>query len=109
MISIPLGWIPLVLEYDRRLNEIDSGYIIDQVKEKFGGLCYYAHPSAGYDVAEDRSRDPFWETVSDLEEHSLSICEDCGEPGELRGGAWTICLCSECLSVRGDDRRIKRL
>jgi hypothetical protein len=36
------GWIPLVEELHAKLIELDPGYALEQVKEKFGTLRVYA-------------------------------------------------------------------
>ena len=76
-------WIPLIVELDRKLNEIDPNYTIDQVKEKFGGLRFYtgAVSSEGYDL------------IPEAEEKSYTICEVCGEPGTCGG---TGCYPTRC-------------
>ena len=36
------GWIPIIDQLDKDITELDPDYSIDQVKEKMGGLRYYA-------------------------------------------------------------------
>src|SRR5262245_30694041 len=40
--NVGAGWHPLVRELEAKLLEMDQSYILDQIKEKFGGLRYYA-------------------------------------------------------------------
>ena len=44
-ISCGPGWYPIVVRLDTELAAIDPGYVVHQVKEKFGGLRYYAEAS----------------------------------------------------------------
>jgi hypothetical protein len=44
-ISHDAGWYPLVIGLDERLAAIDPDYVVHQVKEKFGTLCYYCDPN----------------------------------------------------------------
>jgi hypothetical protein len=86
--SVGPGWIPLLdrlaadlvaLGWDRRLL---------QVKEKYGGLCFY---SAG-GTSEMEAR------ISQAEQESEQICESCGAPGRARSDAsgWIRTRCDDC-------------
>jgi hypothetical protein len=57
-----------------------------QVKEKFGGLRFYADdvPEAGEDL------------IRKAEGDSYHICEECGEPGKLRAKGWWKTRCANC-------------
>ena len=44
-ISCGPGWYPILARLDTQLAAIDPAYVVHQVKEKFGGLRYYAEPS----------------------------------------------------------------
>jgi hypothetical protein len=57
--------------------------IADQVKEKFGTLCFYYH--GGDDKVDGM--------VRMAESMSAVTCETCGAPGVLRGGGWLQTLC----------------
>jgi hypothetical protein len=65
--SVGEGWAGLVNEAFDKLEKLTDHVVIDQVKEKYGGL----------------------------EVRSFTICEDCGKPGALRGGGWYRTLCDE--------------
>jgi len=107
MISVGPGWFDLVLELDQRIAALDPDYTVAQVKEKFGGLCYYIERSEGYGPVENWSTDPIEVATREFEARSVMTCEDCGAPGEPRRGGWVITLCDACLADRGDDRKIK--
>ena len=77
------GWAGLVAECYEMLPD---GSTLEQVKEKYGGLRFYATP----DVVG----------IAEVEERSLSVCEDCGAPGILREGGWIRTMCDHCAAAR---------
>jgi hypothetical protein len=86
--SIGEGWHQLVHDLMVELLEAGWNRHIKQIKEKFGGLRFYTG------VADEK----IWDIISRYEKLSYTICEKCGEPGELRkdggnyGGWWqTLC------------------
>lgn len=90
-----IGWYNLIYTLtnciDRRLEHLnkDGGnrkVIIAQIKEKFGGLRYYA------DGDVDEQMDGMIDFAESL---SYTICEECGAPGKLRGGGWMRTLCDK--------------
>ena len=85
------GWLPLIEVLDRQLTRLDPDYRIVQVKEKFSGLRYYITTSEGY-----TNTDRMYAIIDTIESLSFRICEDCGRPGEMRGGEWIRTLCDEC-------------
>lgn len=80
------GWHPILRELEEELNKIDPEFILQQVKEKFGGLRYYAYP---------HSPDPAFEgAIRTAEAKSERTCEVCGEPGLIKATHhWLKCLC----------------
>lgn len=89
------GWGLLITDLETKLKALSPNYTISQVKEKFGGLRYYA--SAG-DVDAETSKQ-FYDLIREAEATSYDICECCGQPGRLtrRGGrGWYKTLCSAC-------------
>lgn len=57
--------------------------VASQVKEKFGGLRFYADGcSKGVD-----------DIISKFEDYSYKVCEVCGDPGSQRGGGWIRTMC----------------
>jgi len=105
MISVGPGWYDLVLALDARLAEIDPDYRIAQVKEKFGGLRYYASSTVNFDG--DFRDSPFQQAINEAEALAWRTCEDCGAPGREAGGSWSIVLCEACETARAGDRKIK--
>ena len=62
-----------------------SRVVVDQVKEKFGGLRFYYH--GGDDVVDGM--------VRMAESWAAQTCEKCGNPGTTRHGGWVRTLCDE--------------
>lgn len=72
------GWLQLLEDLHSELIHIDPEYRVYQVKEKFGGLCFYY-------ALSDPSRDPeIRQIVGKYEQKSFTICEKTGEPGSLK-------------------------
>lgn len=84
------GWYDLL---DELCAKITSYYIhigletkAMQVKEKYGGLRFYM----------SNMTDNLEEIISEAEEKSFEICEECGKPGKLNDGPWYEVRCEEC-------------
>lgn len=76
-IDVGEGWYQIVVNCDKELIKIDPNYQIFQIKQKFGGLRYYFHPSQS-----DTSR-AMSEVISKYEVIAAKTCEATGEPGVL--------------------------
>jgi hypothetical protein len=89
------GWKPLVLELHERLVERWPNYEIDQIKEKFGGLRFYADPCLetpdfpddvqgiiAHNAWYEEHVGTFQALISEYEWKSETICEVCGQPGK---------------------------
>lgn len=63
----------------------------DQIKEKYGELCFYYSGDIPYEMDEG-----LYDIIYDYEKKSTETCERCGKPGKLRGGGWVMCLCDDC-------------
>ncbi len=83
--SVGNGWSTLINEVFDVLETIKGTVKIVQVKEKFGGLRIYT------DVL-NKELDTVIQKVG---RESFTICEECGNSGELRSGAWHKTLCDE--------------
>jgi len=80
------GWVHLVLEIHSYLLT-NPEYRVNQVKEKFGELRFYA---SGLSKEEK-------EHLKGKEEESLTICQECGSSGaKLRNRGWLATLCDPC-------------
>lgn len=102
-ISCGDGWYGLIYELAEKLEpliqkeepELRFEYSAVQVKEKFGGLCFYV----GYATKEMRK------AISETEAKSYVTCEECGEVADQDVSyGWILTLCKPCK----EDRRRKR-
>lgn len=83
------GWEPLVDELHKKVLEIDPDVVVEQVKEKFGGLRYY------FDTKLDLEYQQIENLVLETERKCLITCEVCGARGETvnhQGWLKTLCL-----------------
>lgn len=76
---------PSLIAHDQERHQHECNQLpkIVQVKEKFGGLRFYAD---GCTEAQDQ-------LISFAETLSAMTCEVCGAPGTLRTDGWIKCLC----------------
>jgi hypothetical protein len=68
------GWRPLVEKLVCDIAAIDQEVTVSQVKEKFGGLCFYIYAGSP----------EVWKLIEKAENASYTICEECGEKGKQR-------------------------
>ena len=90
--EIGKGWMPLLIELLDKIqllvnnNPEYADVEILQVKEKYGSLRVYLNYY--YKEIED--------IISEYEEKSCYICEECGEKGEIRNiNNWYTALCDK--------------
>ncbi len=91
------GWGALLDSLIDDLETLGWDGNIAQVKEKFGGLRFYIvhSPSIGSTAIYDR--------ITEAEGQSLETCEECGAPGDRKGGTgWIKCLCPEHRKERNE-------
>jgi hypothetical protein len=88
------GWVELVADLDRRIKTICPNYVVEQVKEKFGGLRYYVTIPDGLPEAAHTA---IRSLIRQAEEMSYIICEQCGADGSLRKHGWWRTFCDKCL------------
>jgi hypothetical protein len=99
-ISIGRGWYPIVTALDRKLADLDQGYRVLQVKEKFGTLRFYWVPDeANLSPTVGEQGQALARAAEVL---SARTCEECGGVGSLveRRG-WLRTLCGPCASSGG--------
>ena len=94
------GWFKIISDLSEKITELDARdgteTIAVQVKEKFGGLRYYAQAGSG----------AICDLIDEAEALSERTCEWCGEPGTTRGGGWIYTLCDSCWSKKqGEEQR----
>lgn len=93
------GWYPIVVACDEQLVAIDPGYVVHQVKQKYGTLNYYCASNAELTPEQ-------WEAFDEITDRaaraSAVTCELCGEPGELcERSQWFKTLCTSCGAPLG--------
>lgn len=71
--------------YNQVVPEKIEQVVVEQIKEKFGGLRIYF---TGGDEA-------IYGMVSMAEAWASMTCEECGKPGKSRDGGWIKVLCDE--------------
>jgi hypothetical protein len=85
------GWFNIIYELSAKLENLietlppeeRNTYYAVQVKEKFGLLNFYM----------SRATEEMRSLIGEAEGKSVSTCEECGQPGKLRGGRWLKTLC----------------
>lgn len=119
---VGVGWRPLLQQLHDELVAAGISYKTLQVKEKWGVLrVYISVEGESYPVVDMTfpgvgtitSRGPLddeqptskWQQAQALvrkyENKSATVCEYCGDPGELRNSHyWMLTLCDACESVR---------
>lgn len=114
-ISVGSGWYGLLLNMDEALNRIAPDYRLQQVKEKFGTLRFYA----SYGGPADEVDKFMWNAIIRYGESiSGQICEDCGDrhgqqkehqtyvkvttESTYSAGGWIHTLCSDCRKIHYD-------
>ncbi|MBS9532395.1 hypothetical protein KIH27_02190 [Mycobacterium sp. M1] len=98
------GWYPLVAATGAAIAAVDPDYRIDEIREKYGELRFFATPSAGTTAAARRRM----EAITDAaEEISRTVCETCGAPGSLHQTPrrWLATLCPACAAASGRGYR----
>jgi len=87
------GWYELIYDLVVELLSTNWDRKILQIKEKFGGLRFYI------DGSEDIQN-----IVTKYEKLSYSICEECGEPGEIRKLNWIKTLCDKHYNLINETK-----
>jgi hypothetical protein len=94
--SVRPGWRALV---DEAFDRLPDGVAIQQVKQKWGRLTIYtsqAHVPG----------DPYLSFLNELARRSTTICELCGEPGELRTNRDRMPVMTLCDRHRWDEMTV---
>lgn len=96
--SVGDGWVPLLDELATKLYALGWDGRMNQIKEKFGGLRFYAVIDS---LAVAGNESVAWDLIWEAEERSFQICEDCGSEESvttqpLTGKSWIRTLCQVC-------------
>ncbi len=85
------GWNQLIYDLIRDLMELGWDKTVFQVKEKFGGLCFYVGTSSP----------EILDRISQATRESYTICEVTGSPGKLRKDiGWWKTLCDSEYNIK---------
>ncbi len=127
------GWMPVMADMCREVDELMRGRLDRysfswvQFKEKFGTGRFYYHLRVLADPARSQKDSPettelrqaILEVKLRAKERTASLCEACGQPGELiRDEGWLSTLCPEhaamlrrgerfCCSLADDGSELK--
>lgn len=83
------GWFDLIFEMCQKIKEtgLDQDLRFMQVKEKYAMLRVY----------DNGSCDEIYDIISEYENISGEVCEECGSKAKIRvRGSWYYCRCDEC-------------
>ena len=93
--AVGKGWYPILerlcasiqqhIEWKNKDSEVCPQVVVEQIKEKFGGLRFYYQGGDEY----------IHGLVSMAESWAGIACEDCGGIGKRRGGGWVRTLCDQ--------------
>jgi hypothetical protein len=91
--AVGKGWYPVLeklcdniqhhIDWKEKQNNPIPQVVVEQIKEKFGGLRFY------YQGGDEQIHG----MVRMAEVWADSCCEECGAPGERRNGGWIRTLC----------------
>ena len=79
------GWREIVESLVSDLADMGWDRTLFQIKEKFGGLRFYAGECS----------EEMYDRVAEAERKSLETCMKCGKPGVPTGPGWILTLCEE--------------
>ena len=71
--------------YKHKIPDDVDQVVVEQIKEKFGGLRFY------YQGGDEQ----IYGMVRMAESWAARSCEECGKPGEGRSGGWIRTLCDD--------------
>lgn len=92
--SVGPGWQGLLARAHEQLCALSPGYVLSELREKFGGLIIQIE-------TEQCDRSALQAVIAAAEAESERTCEFCGEPGRVRSrsdwpGGWRKCVCGAC-------------
>lgn len=92
----PYGWLDLVEEIHEHLVGVAPNYKITQVKEKFGGLCFYIDGN----TIPPMQREACHNYVKKQTDRSYTICQNCGgNDATIHESGWIATLCDRCVNL----------
>lgn len=84
------GWFDLLWKLceDIEKENPDEDFLIEQIKEKFGGLRFYTSGA---------NNNSIYDLIDKAEQQSYKVCENCGSTENVTSeGSWIKTLCKKC-------------
>jgi hypothetical protein len=101
------GWWPILealcaniqshIDWKNRETEVCPQVVVEQIKEKFGGLRFY------YQGGDEQIHG----MVRMAEAWADASCETCGAPGKRRDGGWIKTLCDHHEAERQQQKQVR--
>lgn len=91
------GWYDLLWRLCEDIEKlgVEDDFIVDQVKEKFGGLRFYCGPAT----------EEIWQRIEQAEKESIKTCEACGSTKNVTSeGSWITTFCKECRDGKSNNK-----
>lgn len=84
----PEGWLELVDGLCEKLNVLEKPPLVEQVKQKYGGLRFYI----------SNASEKAYEIINEYENRAESICEFCGSMDNVTKSStnWIFTVCTKC-------------
>jgi hypothetical protein len=107
--AVGAGWWPILealcaniqqhTDWKNRDGEVVPQVVVEQIKEKFGGLRFY------YQGGDEQIHG----MVRMAEAWAANCCEDCCAPGIRRGGGWIRTLCDKHEAEHQERQRVREM
>lgn len=107
--AVGAGWYPILealcaniqqhIDWKNREAEVVPQVIVEQIKEKFGGLRFY------YQGGDDEISG----MVRMAESWAANCCEECCAPGKRRDGGWIRTLCDFHEAAHQERKRTQEM
>jgi hypothetical protein len=107
--AVSAGWWPILealcaniqqhLDWKNRDGEVVPQVVVEQIKEKFGGLRFY------YQGGDEQIHG----MVRMAEAWAANCCEDCCAPGKRRSGGWIRTLCDKHEEEHQERKRTQEM
>jgi hypothetical protein len=107
--AVGAGWYPILealcaniqshIDWRNRENEVVPQVVVEQIKEKFGGLRFY------YQGGDEQIHG----MVRMAEAWAANCCEECCAPGIRRNGGWIRTLCDQHEAEHQERLRTKEM
>jgi hypothetical protein len=99
------GWMELVAEAVEECERANETFVVDQVKQKFGGLRLYYHLGEGSSKDDHKIIDAI---IARAELKAIRTCEFCGATEAVTTGpikpprGWFYTACEECRHAKAE-------